>query len=155
MSELEMMKKCLEDTGLYDVRNDSVILAELSAYAEGLDICFDALDGIEKEMLVATAEDEGIRVRQQLTGRTAVGTSIEARRSALIKALSICSEDHTLSGMQKVIDSFGLHGELSFDSVNHRTVLNCTDVLTPAKKALLTQRLREYMPCWWDFVLLP
>lgn len=154
MSELEIMKKQLEDTGLYDVKNNSVILAELSAYAEGLDICFEALEEIERECFVATAEGTGLNVWQQLTGRYLAGASLSEKREALKKALSVCSADCTSDGMQKVLDSFNVHGELTFDSVNNKTVFRCTDVLSNARKALLTLQLREYMPCWWDFEII-
>ena len=40
MSEFENMKNILEATGLYRVDDDSIIAAELKAYAAALDLCF-------------------------------------------------------------------------------------------------------------------
>lgn len=151
MSELQMMKKQLEATGLYNVKNDSVILAELSAYAEALDICFDALHELERECFVSTAEDYGLSIRESMLARNFTGAALTQRRNAVIKAMSVCTEDYTLSGMEKVRDSFNLHGNFTFDSTNIKTVFNCTDTLSAAKRALLTKQMGEFMPFWADF----
>ena len=154
MSELDIMKKHLEDSGLYEVTEGSLILAELSAYAEGLDIYFDELDELEKQGFVSTAEGDGLLRWERLTGRPFVDSGLEDRRNTVIKALSVCSEDHTLGGMEKVIESFGVNGQLSLDSANNKAVFVCTDSLTASEKARLTKRLREYMPVWRSFEIV-
>ena len=154
MSELEIMKKQLEDTGLYDVRDGSTVLAELSAYAVGLDICSDALEELERECFVSTAEGEGLLIRQQLLGRPITAAGLAEKRSAIINGLSIGTGDYDLSGMQKVTDSFNLHGTLSYDSVNCKTVFVCSDELTSEEAEVLEKRLGDYMPFWCGFELV-
>ena len=151
MSELEVMKKQLEDSGLYEVTDGSLIMAELAAYVEGLDICFGELDSLEKNAFVPTAEGDGLQRWERLTGRPFAWSLTEDRRNAVIKALSVSCSDYTLSGMQKAAESFGVNGQLSLDSANNRIVFTCTDPISPAAKERLKKCLRGYMPLWRDF----
>ena len=44
MSEFQRMSDILSATGLYNAERNSLLFAELKAYAEGLDMVFDELE---------------------------------------------------------------------------------------------------------------
>ena len=69
MSEFEHMKRLLENIGLYAITDNSLIKAELMAYAAGLDTYFTALDELKRECFVATATTYGLQYREDMLRR--------------------------------------------------------------------------------------
>lgn len=145
------MKNALEKTGLYDVSEGTMIYAELMAYAEGLDIYFGELERLEKECFVSTAEGEGLEVREAMISRMNPDDSLSGRRNSIISAMSIDINDFDTAGMEKVRDSFNVHGSFSFDTSNFKVIFNCTDALSAGQISRLTEQMKAFMPCWAGF----
>ena len=153
MSEFAQMKQLLEDTGLYDVTDGSLIKAELMAYAAGLDTYFDALDSLKRECFVATAEDYGLQYRENLLRQLNLLTTTAGRRNALLKAFSLTNADNTQEGLEKIRDSFNAHGTFSYDAASMTLTFTCTDTLTAEQRTLLEQQFPSYLPAWCFFTL--
>ena len=151
LGEFQLMKSVLERTGLYDVSEDTLIYAELMAYAEGLDVYFGELERLKRECFVSTAQGEGLEVREDIIRRMNLDSSLSGRRNAVINAMSVNNNDFDISGMEKVRDSFNAHGSFSFDSANFKVVFNCTDDLSAGQISRLTEQMKPFMPCWAGF----
>ncbi len=151
MSEFDIMKSALEKTGLYSVEEGGAVYAELMAYAEGLDMYFGALKELLRECFVGTAQGYGLALREKIFNRINLDTSLQGRRNALIKALSVNVWDYTLEGMEKVRDSFNAEGSFETDYNNMKVIFRCTQTLTAAQKTALQNQMKKFMPCWMDF----
>lgn len=151
MAEFPIMKQILENTGLYTVSEGSLAEAELKAYAAGLDICFDALEELERECFIATAESYGLEYREAMMHRLNLQNTLSARRNALLKAFSITACDYTPEGMEKVRDIFNAHGTFTFDSASHTITFHCTDALTQTEQTFLAEQMGSLMPLWAKF----
>ena len=154
MSEFQRMSDVLSATGLYDISQNSLVYAELQAYAEGLDMAFDELDEMLKECFAETAESYGLTMRESWLKRYNPDRTLESRRNAIIKALSVCQTDYTFEGMRKIRDSFNLHGNFYSYTSPLKVTFECTDTLTNSQKTILSNQMKRFMPCWLNFELI-
>ncbi len=60
MDVLTMLREKLDGCGLYDLQQGTVVYAELAAYAAGLQMIYDQLEELERELFITTAEDRGL-----------------------------------------------------------------------------------------------
>lgn len=154
MSEFENMKNILEATGLYRVDDDSIIAAELKAYAAALDLCFTELDELFREGFAASAESYGLHYWEKIMHHLVLSGNTQNRRNALLSAMSIGVNDYTLTGMQKVLDSFQVHGTLTYSDSEMKVTFRCSDALTETQKSLLQQQMAKMMPIWTAFEIV-
>lgn len=151
MSEFEKMSEILSATGLYDISQGNFVYAELKAYAEGLDMVFDELNEMLRECFAETAESYGLTLREKWIKRFNHDMTLAGRRNAIIKALSVNQGDYTYEGMNKIRDSFNLHGNFHSFTSPLKVTFECTDELTNSQKILISNQMRKFMPCWLDF----
>ena len=76
------------------------------------------------------------------------------RRNALLSAMSIGVNDYTLTGMQKVLDSFQVHGTLTYSDSEMKVTFRCSDALTETQQSLLQQQMAKMMPIWTEFEIV-
>ncbi len=112
MTSLKSMINKLKPLGIYNLGDESLVYAELSAFSAGLDILRDELEELLREAFVKTAESFGIENLERETEKLCGDLSIEKRRSMLINRLSFGSGDFTLSGFQKMLRFLGVSGEI-------------------------------------------
>lgn len=151
MTAFESMSEKLSKTGLYSTAEGNLVYAELMAYAEGLDIYYNALDELLRECFVATAEDYGLTMREEFLRKCSVYDSVEGRRKSIIAALSVCNTDYTLEGFQKCLDIFGIDGTLTEDGGNFLFTFDCTTAIPENKLELIKEQLSEFLPPHFDF----
>ncbi len=145
------MQEKLSATGLYDISPDTLVYAELMAYAEGLDLFFNELDELVRECFIATAESYGLTMRESMLKRYNLDRSLSGRRSAIISALSVSQSDYTYAGMEKIRDSFHLHGDFHASVSPLKVTFECTDTLTAGQQQILSEQMEKFMPCWLPF----
>ena len=151
MSEFDIMKGILEKTGIYQVEEETVLYAELMAYAEGLDIFFEELAELERECFAATADSYGLTLRENMLRRVNFNSSIDGRRRRLLKALSIGCNDFNYEGMEKLRDSFNITGEFVFSPTDLKITFNCFELMSESRRKEFEESMRELMPAWTDF----
>ena len=151
MSEFQRMSDILSATGLYNAERNSLLFAELKAYAEGLDMVFDELEEMLRECFVETAESYGLTLRETWLKRYNPDRTLETRRNAIKSALSVSQSDYTYSGMRKIRDSFNLHGDFNAYTSPMKVTFTCTDTLTNTQKNTLEKQMKRFMPCWLEF----
>lgn len=148
MSEFEIMKKRLEDTGLYDIEPGGIVYAELKAYAAGLDLLFDEAEELIRECFIPTAESYGLELREELLQRVNLLNTLEGRRNALINAFSLSSGDFTAEGMEKVAASFNARGYFSYDMTQHKLTFHCLDSVSAENRLLMKAQMERFIPAW-------
>ena len=91
MSYAEALKGLLRPLGVYQLER-GFGAGELVGAGTALDGCGAALDRVEREMLLTTAQDTGLEAVEELLVRRPVTTSLERRRAALAALLRIGGE---------------------------------------------------------------
>ena len=138
----------LESTGLYDTANSVLLRAELMAYAEGLNILWDAIELLVSEPFISTMVSYGTSVMSEMLNTVTLDNTREGIKASHRAALSVGKNDCTISSLNKYPPIFGLSGSFTEDLQNNQIIFNCTDDLTEEQSALFATRLSQYMPCW-------
>lgn len=146
MGSLISMKQKLEPLGLYDLDGSGEAVCELKAYAEGLDILFDALDEMEREYFIPTAESFGLSRRENFICRENPEASVQDRRDELLY-LEMSVGDLTDSGFAEFLGRIGLTDySLNVDVYRVKVELTVRDQKTDGEKALIQKRVRAEIP---------
>ena len=153
MSEFERMRDILRKTGLYRIEEGDVVYAELMAYCEGLDMCFDELDEITSECFIETAESYGLEKREAMLRRMNFDESLAGRRSRLISALSVSRADVARRDFARICDSFNAAGRFSFSDDTMTLTFTPETEMTEAEKLLFSEQLERFIPCWTKLIV--
>lgn len=109
------MMTILGDTGLYRLTDESFIAGELSAYAAGLSLVYDALEELQRERFLTTAGDRGLRLIESITGRELETAGMEERRTMLLYRLAITQNDFTCAKIGQALTAAGIEASVSED----------------------------------------
>lgn len=109
MNYAEHLAQLLQPLGVYDWEKGTFHRAELAAQGDALDRCGQALEEIQREMTLATAEDEGLAAVEALLPYRPVTDSLERRRAALAALLRIGGDGFTLAGVNDNLAGCGLN----------------------------------------------
>ena len=60
MTSYDTMASALRETGLYALSGETLVDAELAAYAAALDVLCERLEALQKDSFLCTAGEEGI-----------------------------------------------------------------------------------------------
>ena len=104
----EYLRALLAPLGVYRLDRDSLSGAELYALGQGLDAVSARLDGVEREGVTATAEDEGLRRREALFLRRPAAVTPEERRAAIAALLQIDGDSLTPEAIDRTIRGCGI-----------------------------------------------
>ena len=151
MTAFESMSEKLSKTGLYSTTEGKTVYAELMAYAEGLDIYYNALDELLRECFVSTAQDYGLTMREKYIRKCPVDDSTDGRRNSIIAALSVCNNYFTYDGFQKCLKIWGIEGTLKENFENKKFTFECTTPIPDDKLEIIKQQVKEFLPCYLDF----
>jgi len=146
----------LEPLGLYKLRQNSLIDAELAAYAAALSILEESLEEIRSQTFVQTAHGEGLLRHEKLVGlQERAGVSLAARRQLVIYRLSTSPFDFHLQGMINSVRAAGMdaeivenYGEESLTVISKRLIDEFTDL--DAVKASLDTMLPAHLKAEYD-----
>lgn len=126
---------------------------ELRAYASEIERLYDELQRMFRERFITTAEDEGLRMYEELFGPDRTGESVESRREMLLLRMNLGNGDFTLRGLQKALDSLGLQYVISeFPEIGKLNVTATTDY-TPAQQAWIRREVSKLIPSSVEFQL--
>ena len=112
MSYAEALKGLLRPLGVYQLER-GFGAGELVGAGTALDGCGAALDRVEREMLLTTAQDTGLEAVEELLVRRPVTTSLERRRAALAALLRIGGDSFTLTAINDNLKGCGLNAVAS------------------------------------------
>lgn len=146
-STLQTMKECLRPMGLYRLDGTTMVDAELAAYAAELDRLNQALETLEKESFIPTAQEYGLSRREELFGRVKEQRPVEDRRNMLLYRGAVTCNDCTRAGMERAMVAAGLRTSIVEQTGSGGLYINCIAMLdTFTKKELAMERAREFLP---------
>ena len=102
--------------------------AELEAQGQALDGAEEALEEIQREMLVSTAQDRGLEAIERLLARRPVAASLEDRREALAALLRIGGDSFTLAAINDTLKGCGVNAVAGETGAPGRVVVAFPDV---------------------------
>ena len=105
------LRALLAPLGIYDLRAKSLSGSELDAMGAGLDGAAEDLARVERESILATAEDEGLTLREDLFARRPVNYGTDLRRAAIAALLRIGGDSFTLQDINSAISGCGIKAE--------------------------------------------
>ena len=108
MSYAEALKDLLRPLGVYRLE-EGYGAGELAAAGSALDGCGTALDQVEREMLLTTAQGSGLEAVESLLVRRPVTDDPERRRAALAALLRIGGDSFTLEAINDNLKGCGLN----------------------------------------------
>ncbi|NCE64670.1 DUF2313 domain-containing protein [Pseudoflavonifractor sp. 524-17] len=112
MSYGDYLKKLLAPLGIYRLEG-SLNGGELESIGGALDGGAAALEELEREMLVSTAQGEGLENIERLLARRPVTHTLEDRRTALAALLRIGGDSFTLAAINDNLRGCGLNAVAS------------------------------------------
>ena len=104
----EYLCSLLRPLGVYDLESGKIGGAELTAAGAALDDAAARVANAEHEGVLATAEGEGLSLREALYARRPVTESPALRRQAIAALAMIGNDSFTLSAINKTIDGCGI-----------------------------------------------
>lgn len=113
MSYAEYLKELLRPLGIYDLSEGSFNSGELESIGTALDGCLEALNKLCQEMLVLSAQDEGLDEVSSLLSLRPVTTDPQRRRAALAALLRISGDSFTLDAINDNLAGCGLNAKAS------------------------------------------
>lgn len=156
MSSLNSIKQKLRPLGFYNLNNDSLIHAELSAYAVALDTIEAQLAEIEKEKFICTAEDYGLNTRERIFGTEQSDKDTQTRRDILLYRYAINSENFNEKSIKKAMKNAGIIGYIIEAPQKNTIYINCIELEnSKADKNSIKSVVEEFLPahleCIFDF----
>jgi hypothetical protein len=133
--------------GFYNLNKNSLIFAELSAYAAALDELFAKIDEVEKECFLGTATGFGLDNMERILGSPQKDLPVQARREMLIKRISITENNFTKLGIINSIIASGMRTEIEETPTEEKLHIKCTEILKPLQSNLQYIRsAMEFLP---------
>ncbi len=108
MTHIQALTELLRPLGVYDLQEGRVNLAELQAYAVGLDAVLSELEETEREMLLSSAEGIGLASTEELLPYAPVSPTSELRRQALTALLRVDGGGFTLDALNDALSGCGI-----------------------------------------------
>ncbi len=155
MNCLESMVRLLRPVGVYSLREDSLVYAELCGYYEGLRIIEDELALLAREGFLCTAREFGLTEWERIIRSAAFeSASLEDRRQVVLYTLSRMPSDFNREGMLRGLSSLGLDCTLEEDCASGTvtvTVNGYTGMLRTYEEVLA--RVQNILPAHIGVVL--
>lgn len=156
MTSLNSLKQKLRPLGFYNLNDNSLISAELSAYSVALDSIESMLSEMEKERFIATATTYGLSMRELTFGVEQSEKPTESRRNMLLCRYSINPDDFNEECIIKIMENVGVHGYITKFPSQNTIYINCLKLDdTSADKNSIKSIIEEFLPahleCIFDF----
>ena len=141
------LKRLLAPLGVYDLSEGTINEAELFALGQQLDGVAAQLEHAEREALLATAEQEGLRLRETLfPGRPAARTVMD-RRGAIRALLRIDGDSLTPEAIGRAILGCGIPARAIEVDTGHLQVIFPGISGPPEDFAAIEKLILEILPC--------
>jgi len=146
----EYLRALLAPLGVYRLDRDSISGAELYALGKGLDRAASRLDAVERESVTATAEDEGLRRREELFLRRPAAATLKERRAAIAALLQIDGDSLTPEAISRTIRGCGIRAQAIEMGTNKLRVVFPETAGVPAEFEQIKKIIMDILPCHLD-----
>lgn len=155
MSVINSLKQKLRPLGFYNLNENSLISAELSAYALVLDEIESQLLEIEKEKFIVTAQDYGLKMRERVLGPEQNEKTVQDRRNLLLYRYSTSYTDFNKTAIEKFLSIVGVTGSIIEAPSQNKIYINCLNIDPSLDKNQIKSAISEFLPahldCIFDF----
>ncbi len=127
MSYAGYIRQLLKPLGVYRLEGGPGA-GEIAAQGQGLDGCAAALDRVEREMLLTTAQDEGLEAIAGLLARRPVTQDPARLRAALAALLRVGGDSFTLAAVNDNLTGCGLNAVASEGETPGRVAVRFPEV---------------------------
>lgn len=141
--------KRLNGLEIYSITQEkNNIYSEVYSYDAALTNIYDEADTLLREVIVTTAEDYGLDMREKIWGLPRIDLTIEERRNAIAKRLCIGYNDFTLSAMYDFLESLGITAEITEVPEKYRMYIYVTNGanFTVAMRKYLNSQILGFFP---------
>lgn len=153
MSSLNSLKQILRPLGFYNLQENSLISAELAAYAAVLDDIENQLLELEQERFIVTAQKYGLDIRERIFGKEYHEKNIEDRRNLLLHRYSINSNDFNESSFKKIFNTVGLSAYIIEYPLQNKVYINCIEFSNPSvNKTNIKNIIQEFLPAHLEYI---
>ena len=141
------MRQKLAPLGLYNLDNQSEVLCELKAYAEGLDLLFEYIDELFRENYIVTAESYGLGRREELISREHPEQTVSQRRESLVYFEKTVKTTLNEDDFAEFMENIGVTDyTININQRQQEFGIIINESKTAAEKALLEKRIRAETP---------
>ena len=148
MSYEDYLIGLLRPLGVYDWSEGSLQRAELACLGRGLDGCAEALEQVQREMLVTTAEETGLTAVEALLPYRPVAESLERRRAALAALLRISGDSFTLAAINDNLAGCGLNARAAESGEPGKVAVSFPEVPgIPDGFPMMKKIIEDILPC--------
>ena len=108
MGYAEYIRGLLRPVGIYTFAPGSIGNGEIESIGAALDGCEAAAEESEREVLVPTAKDWGLALREVLFAKKPAAPTLELRRSAILALLQISGDGFTIESINRALSGCGI-----------------------------------------------
>ncbi len=149
MRPLESMRLRMQPLKLYNLtKSGSLVDAELSACAEVLNLAYDRLLEMERELYLSSAQSWGLEAKCAAMG---IADGGNLRRAAGLELLREGTGQCTRKDFVRLADALGISGRL-YECFEQKQTIFCPDT-PPADRAFIQKILRRMLPAQLEAVL--
>lgn len=119
---LNQLESILSPLGIYKIEDNSIIKAELTAYAYGIDLVKEQIQKTFEEGFVQTAQDFGLELREDLMSIEAKG-STQQRREKIIERNCVVRGQWLPNRINEILEETGLDVSIVEDFEKNRVII--------------------------------
>ncbi|MBR5774366.1 MAG: hypothetical protein IKY44_05890 [Clostridia bacterium] len=136
MSVLKQMKDMLAPLGIYSLDDSSLVVCELSVYAQELEKLHDSLATLLRELFISTAQSYGIEKIEELFQRVRPDLTLQERRNRIGRYMTLSNTDFSHSSIEGQLTLAGAVSDLvqGEDSVSFPSLIASTDIRQVAEQ---------------------
>lgn len=108
MGYAEYIRGLLRPVGIYTFAPGSIGNGEIESIGAVLDGCEAAAEESEREVLVPTAKDWGLALREVLFAKKPAAPTLELRRAAILALLQISGDGFTIESINRALSGCGI-----------------------------------------------
>lgn len=147
MGYYEHLCALLEPLGVYATARGTYSGSELYAAGEALDRAAVALERAERESLPASAEDDGLRLREQLFPNIGALGTVEQRRRALTALLGIGGDGFTNAEIARAVAGCGIDARVEESGGGHVRISFPGCIGVPEEFGRIASVIGGIVPC--------
>lgn len=141
------LQQKLRPLNLYSLNGNTLVDAELKAYAKGLDILASKLDTLQREIFINTAQTFGLALRERLFGRIKSSVSAANRREMLNYRNSITANDFTKEDIKNAMTACGLNTCIQENFDGESIYIRCLSLIDNfSTKSEAIAAAQEFLP---------
>lgn len=154
MDVLYNIASVMNESGLYQITDESFIMSELKAYAEGFDLPYRLIEDTITDAFVQTCSDSALKRFAMACGREAESYESSELRELIIYILSSFRETFSKDSVISALESYGYTGGVTEDFENERIIFDDVEFSpNPGAYKWLSEAAEMLLPAHLDYAL--